>query len=414
MVVLKASMSPKTGLPRHSPSSMKPKTALDIAKATSKGSAGPASREHKRFQDLLAKIDKARRRLQSWQAQAPVFAEAYERQVAPLEKKLIGERRAWAFELEQLLLGNTKWSVAERGVLQRMICDIAHGLVDAGDEPDLELKALYDRHAELDYDSEEQEQVAAMKAMFEATTGIELDDDPDDPAASAAELMERARRKMAEGAAADSAKDAEGAKAFEAFEREGAERSRRRPKTAAQKRAEADAERATQNVRAVYRKLAAALHPDRAAPDATEAQRAERHEQMSRANAAYEAGDLLALLTLQLQIEQVDVAHAAGVAAEQVRHFNRVLAEQLQELEGEVQQREIAFCAGYGLMPERRPDPDKLTPLLKQEVQEMLGAAAFLERERRALRGPLTVARKYLKRVAEEQRFEDALDDLPF
>lgn len=380
---------------------MKTKTALDIAKAASSGATGPVSREHKRFQDLLAKIEKAKQRLQSWQAQAPLFAQAYERQVAPLEKKLAGERRAWAFEIEQVLLGGTKWSVAEKRVLQRLICDMAYGLVDAGEQTDDELKALHDRHAEVDYDSEEQEQVESIKAMFESTTGIELDDDD---TRSVEELLEHAQRKYAEDRAADE----------QAFQARMRQHQKGRSKTAAQKRAEADAANATQSVRAVYRKLAAALHPDRAAPDASDEQRASRHEQMARANAAYAAGDLLALLTLQLQIEQVDVAHAAGVAAEQVRHFNRVLAEQLAELEGEVQQREMAFCAGYGLVPSRRPDPDNLTPLLRAEVQDVLHAEAELNRERRTLRGPPATARKFLKRVAEEQRYEDELGGMPF
>jgi len=359
---------------------MKPKTALDIAKATSTGSTGPATREHKRFQELLARIEKAKRRLQSWQAQAPLFAAQYDKQVTPLEKKLVGERRAWAFEVEQLLLSGSHWSVAEQGVLQRMICGIAHGLVDAAEQPDEALKALYNRHAKIDFDSHERAHAQSMKAIFESVTGIELGDEED-------------------------------AKAYLAYDRQ---RGQRRSKTADQKRAAADADRATQSVRAVYRKLAAVLHPDRAAPDASDAQRAARHDQMADANVAYAAGDLLALLTLQLQIEQVDVAHAAGVAAEQVRHFNRVLAEQLRELEAEVQQRESAFCAGYGLMPGRRPDPDKLAPLVRQEVQELLSAEAELHRERRALRGPLAVARKYLKRVAEQHRFEDEWDTPPF
>ena len=385
---------------------MKSTTALDIAKATSKDTTGPASREHKRFQELLAKIEKAKQRLQSWQVKTPLFAEQHDKQVAPLQKKLIRERRAWAFEVEQLLLGGSHWSVAEKDVLQRMVCDIAHGLIDAGEQHDEALKSLYNRHAEIDFDSEEQEHVASMKAMFESATGIELGDE--EAPASMAELISRAKRKLAEEAAEEAGEDA---KAFEAYNRQ---HSQRRTKTAAQKRAEADAERATQTVRAVYRKLAAALHPDRAALDASDEQRATHHEQMARANAAYEAGDLLALLTLQLQIEQVDVAHAAGVAAEQVRHFNRVLAEQLHDLEAEVEQREMAFCAGYGLMPEQRPNPDKLAPLLRQEVQDLLSAEAQLNRERRALSGPLAVARKYLKRVAEEQRLDDSLDDSPF
>ncbi len=72
------------------------RTQLDIAAAA----ARPASPEHKRFQTLLGKIDKARQRLQAWQEQLPLFAQAHAARVAPLEAELRATQRAWAFELE--------------------------------------------------------------------------------------------------------------------------------------------------------------------------------------------------------------------------------------------------------------------------------------------------------------------------
>ncbi|HSQ72357.1 MAG TPA: J domain-containing protein [Rubrivivax sp.] len=182
--------------------------------------------------------------------------------------------------------------------------------------------------------------------------------------------------------------------------------------TPAQKRAEEDAKRISQTVREVYRKLASALHPDRVDTDVPAAERASRTALMQRANAAYEAGDLLALLELQLQIEQVDLAHAANVAAEQVRHFNKVLVEQLRELEAEIDDRQLAFCASYGLLAERRLDPAKLGLVLKDEVRELAEAQAWLQRERRMMQGDPAQVKRRLKQWRAEQR---ALDpDDPF
>ena len=84
---------------------------------------------------------------------------------------------------------------------------------------------------------------------------------------------------------------------------------------------------------------------------------------MQRANAAYEAGDLLALLELQLQIEQVDLAHAANVAAEQVRHFNKVLAEQLRERGRGFETIEQAFTDDDRAITAGYADVGKLMPL---------------------------------------------------
>jgi len=128
---------------------------------------------------------------------------------------------------------------------------------------------------------------------------------------------------------------------------------------------------------------------------------------------SYEAGDLLALLELQLQIEQVDLAHAANVAAEQVRHFNKVLAEQLRELEAEIDDRQLAFCASYGMLAERRLDPAQLGLVLKDEVRDLAAAQAQLQRDRRLFKGDAAQVKRLLKQWRAMQRAAD-LDDLPF
>lgn len=371
------------------------RTQLDIAAAA----ARPASPEHKRFQTLLGKIDKARQRLQAWQEQLPLFAQAHAARVAPLEAELRAARRAWAFELETLQ-GGQRWSRADAATLSEMICDICGGLLEADGEPDAELKALYNRHAEVDFDTQDQLHLDSMKAMLETMGGLDLGDDPVE---SAEDLLQRARAEMA-----DQARQAQEAQQA----RPG--RGRKPPRqTAAQKRAEEDARRISQTVREVYRKLASALHPDRVAAAVPAAERASRTALMQRANTAYEAGDLLALLELQLQIEQVDLAHAANVAAEQVRHFNKVLAEQLRELESEIDERQLAFCASYGLMAERRLDPARLDLLIKDEMREIAYAQAQLQRDRRLFKGDAVQVKRQLKQWRAEQRAA-GFDDLYF
>jgi hypothetical protein len=367
--------------------------ARDIAH---RAAAAPgASPEHRRFQALLGKTEKARGKLQQWQEQAPLFAQMHAERVKPLETSLIAERRAWAFELEQILLSQ-RWSKADAATLTRMICDTAGSLIDAGDAPDAELKALHDRHADIDFDTEAQQQLDAMKAMMEATTGIDLGDEPVE---SADELFARAHAGMAKAQAE-----------FQEHNPPGRSRRKKGP-TAAQKqaeqRAEEDRQRISQTVREVYRKLAATLHPDRMPADASEAQRRESTDAMARANTAYAAGDLLALLSLQLQIEQVDVAHAANVAASQVRHFNQVLAEQLAELEAEIDSRQQALCMGFGLFVERRLDPAKLGVLLQEEVRDIEAARFELDRERRMLRAAPAQAKRWLQQVRRQQREDD-------
>ena len=363
-------------------------TALDIASAAASGGKA-LSPEHKRFQALLGKIETARERLQSWQQQLPLFAQMHQAQAAPLLAQLTAERRAWALGLEQLLL-NRRWSKAETKTLTRMLCDLSGGLVDESNPSDAEMKALYDRWADIGFDEKEEEHLASMKAMLEEAGGVDLGDDP---VASEEELMRRAHAKMTE----------------QHEQWQSAPRPPRRHKTAAQKRAEEDEARISQTVRDVYRKLAAALHPDRVAPDATLEQRQRSTALMQRANSAYEAGDLLALLTLQLQIEQVDIAHAAGIAAAQVKHFNKVLAEQLRELEAEIDGRQHAFCTSYGLLTQQRIDPAQLGVLMKDQVRELQVSRLRLGQLRKLLEGEPVMAKRFIKGLRAEQRFDDML-----
>jgi hypothetical protein len=319
--------------------------------------------------------------------------------VAPLQQRLAAERKAFALELEAAQLAH-KWSKADRATLSEWICDISGALLEAADEPEPELKALYNRHSEIDFDSEAQEDLQAMKSMLEAMGDLDLGDAP---VQSAEELMRLAQQQMAERAQAAAAQ-------------EDVQPPRRRQKPArkstAQKKAEEDAHRISQTVREVYRKLASALHPDRAPADMDAAARAARTALMQRANSAYEASDLLALLELQLQIEQVDLAHVANVAAEQVRHFNKLLAEQLRELEAEMDERQAMFEASYGLLLARRIPPDKLGLLIKEEVRELQAAQLSVEQDRRVLRHGPAALKPYLKQWRARQREDDV--DFPF
>ncbi len=57
---------------------------------------------------------------------------------------------------------------------------------------------------------------------------------------------------------------------------------------------------------------------------------------MQRVNHAYDEGDLLTLLTLQLETEQIDAAHLARVSTARLGHYNKVLREQVRKLEHEL------------------------------------------------------------------------------
>ena len=369
-------------------------TALRISAIGS--AAGPLSPEHERFETLLDKIDKARLRLQTWQQQLPLFAQAHSQRVGPLLTELRQLQRAWAFDLEQRLLQN-RWSKIDQGLLADRIAALSADLLMRTPE-DAELKALHDRHAEQDHDTQTQQQVDAMRAVIEADDGVDLGPEP---ITSIEELLRRARaaqQRALEKRDNDPAHRQALEKAAQARQRAEA-KAQRQPQSAAARRAAVEQQQVSQTVREVYRKLASVLHPDRTDAAATPAQRQQRTDCMAAANSAYAAGDLLALLTLQLQIEQVSPERAAGMAAAQLKHVNKLLDQQLLALERESDERQAALCESYDLVPRQRLDPARLDRVIQEAMAQLQTACAQIALERRWLSGGPAQAKRWLKQL---------------
>lgn len=357
----------------------------------------PLSPAQRKFNQLVRKIEQARAELLAWQDMVPAFAQAHAQRARPLLADIAACRRQLASRLDTLLAAG-KWSKTERRTMREILCDVVAGLIDneSGDAAELaELKALFDQHADVDFDTENRASIAAMKGLFEAMSGMDLGDEAFE---SEETMMQRARERWHAEAAAQESAEAPAA-------------ARREPrKTAAQRRRESEAQEASQSVREVYRKLVSALHPDRASD---EADRTARTAQMQRVNRAYDAKDLLALFALQLEIEQVDAAHLAQASAERARHYNQVLAAQLAELQAEAQARQVAFVMDYGielgLDPYLPVKPQQLGKLLDRAVAELRGDLAEANRDLRRLDDP-AAAKRWLKRVhREQQAFDDEL-----
>lgn len=147
------------------------------------------------------------------------------------------------------------------------------------------------------------------------------------------------------------------------------------------------------------------MHPDRE-PDAT--QRAAKTALMQRVNSAYEAKDLIGLLQLQLEIEQIDASHIANASNERMKHYNKVLSEQLAELKTEMEMVEDEFCRVFSLQPDLNLKPDKLGLLFKQIQRELHAALSQQERDLRMLQNP-TATKRWLKQLQEQSDW-----DLPF
>ncbi len=322
----------------------------------------------KKFNTLIQKIDIQRQLLLAWGEHIPLYQQRHAAEFVPL----ITEHANASVKLAHLLdeRHDAKGlSKADRQLMSELICDIARNWMDGEREADM--KALYNRHSDVDVDTEEQQSRNRLKAAIEQELGIDLGDDLD--LAAPGELLQRMQEKMREkaealGESAEGHPFAQGKGPFGSDPAHAARARTRRKPTAKQLKAQQEEAHISQSIREVYRKLASALHPDRE-PDSAE--RTRKTALMQRVNQAYDKRDLLALLQLQLEIEQIDQRALDGIAEDRLKHYNKVLAEQLSELMQEVQQVANGFKEQYGIHPGLRVTPPTLNRTFIMQKQDL-------------------------------------------
>lgn len=352
---------------------------LQISTAPNEPALSPAQ---KRFNTLIRQIEQARQTLAAWQDNVAAYRQAHGEVLRPLQAELLAGHRQWVLALDAAL-DQKNWTQTERATLREALCEAARDLL-GGHNEDEQIKALFDKHSEVDFGTDQRDRALALKDMAEAMTGLDLGED--DGIESEAELFARLQQGLQDQATAEEAR--------------ASQKASRRRKTAAQQKREAEAQQATHSVREIYRKLASALHPDRE-PDAE--RREAKTALMQRVNQAYDAQDLLALLELQLQIEQIDPSHIANAGEQRLKHYNKVLGEQLAELKAEVERVEIEFCMEFGVETRSSLNPRKLGQVLEQISREW---HAELHQQRRELNmlADTAATKRWIKRERQRQR----------
>lgn len=364
--------------------------------------AAPLTPEQRKFNNLVIKIEVARAELLAWREQRVVFGQMHQARVAPLRAELLSVQINIVQQLDAMLTGAPSaprpsakgWSKGDKTVMRRFIGELVGDMLESAplDAAQAEqLEALYDRHAETDFASEQRGSAEVMKALFERAGGVDLGDQAFETEDDVVRAM---HEKMSEQ--------------MQAAQAEHAARVAKRKPTAAQKRRQQETAEASQSLREVYRKLASALHPDRAA-DAADA--AKRTGLMQRANQAYDQQDLLALFALQLEVEQVNAEQLAQGSAQKARQYNRLLDEQLKTLRIEIETERAHFCMDFGLDPQGNHRPDKLGPTLEREVRRMRGFVVQSAQDFMLL-GDAATAMRWIAKIKQRQALED--DDAMF
>ncbi|KAB7770084.1 J domain-containing protein [Xanthomonas maliensis] len=336
-----------------------------------------ASPTQRRFERLLGELERQRAELHAWQLALTRWRARYHSQLLPLlERRRVADRAM--VELLDRAHVSIKLAKTDRAFLSELLCEIAGPLIDAGDET---LRPIYDRHSAVGYDEEVAVSEALMKQAIGQAYGLDAEelDGIDSPEALYERISERLQQQQQA-------------------------RQQRRPqgrKRAGNKAAAASAE--PPPLRELYRRLAAALHPDRAndAPD-----HAHRTGLMQRLNVAYKAGDLLGLLELQAEIGLLDAQGVAAMSTSRLQDYNRELERQCADLRAQLARQAADFCAEYGLELRTRPKPERLDKLLAQLKRETEEELQQSQQELQLLEDP-----RLFKRWLKQQRsWSDAAD----
>ncbi|WP_326533568.1 J domain-containing protein [Pseudorhodoferax sp.] len=362
---------------------MTPLRALSIAQpATAKLS--PAQ---KKFNSLVKRIATQRELLAQWERAVPLYRERREREFAPL----LNDYRLLSVEMVRALhraSSRKGLNQTERATIDALTADLAGPLAESAPDEALraEMKQRYNDHAGSDFDDDGAEGEATACDLARELFGIDIPEDVD--LRSPEELMRHLEEQMQADAQAPP------------------ERPARKPGKREQQAAE-QAQQAGQSLREVYRKLASALHPDR---EADPAERARKTALMQRVNEAYANNRLLDLLHLQLEVEQIDPAQLASLGTERLKHYNHVLAEQLDELQHEVAATEGAFVLEFGLHPLQRLQPARLLDTLRHQVAQLTLDTHQL-RQQLTLLDDLPTLKRWLKMQRQALRVQQD-DDL--
>jgi hypothetical protein len=359
---------------------------------------GPQQRAFNRLTEQLARLRAA---LPRWDEGGQRLRERLLTELLPLERESLVAMREMVVAIDALLVSPDGRKLSKRrhqGLqwLLLMSCEVLLA-PDVSAVPDAGLECIHDRHAVLSLAELRARETTRRYGMLRDLVEEVLDEELPDRELDAEEL-DALKARVDERLAAREAAEQE-AWARDEAARQGRRGGARQRAEAAQQRKEAAAAEIRQSVREIYRKLAASLHPDRE-PDPAERER--KTGLMQRLNAAYEANDLLTLLTLQVELEQIDATRLAGLPEKRLAHYNAVLREQVQALRAEIDSRRAELAALAGAQPgERIFEVRDFDLVLNRRLSELRRQMARHRRLVEALADP-AACRPLLDEIARE------------
>lgn len=335
----------------------------------------PLSKHQKTFNRLTKRIAEQEALLTQLRTALDTGRIRVQTELAPLHAQF-DQLRAEMVRLFDRAYEREPLTKAERRKLTDLITSISYELIQKGHS---DLTAIHDRYHEGGFEAAmadaDEQSAATLRHMAEQLLGIEFDDAADlsSPEKVRAYISEQVRQR-----AAAEPKRPEEATAQQAEQAKSAKQQAREARKAA------ETVHATKAVRALYMDLVKAFHPDRE-PD--EAEKERKTAIMQRVTEAYEKSDLMGLFRLQLEFERIDQAHLEKLADAQLLYYNKILTEQVEELDTQLKQVQadmssLTGSASYGF------SATGLEFALNNEISDMKRVVKHLKADLKTLTDP--------------------------
>lgn len=345
------------------------------------------SKAQKEFNRLTKRIAKLEKTVADFRAAATRLRQRVQEEYRPLQHRH-NTHRAELVRLLDQAHDTVKLTKGERAKIADLI---GIGCADLPEKGFPEVQPIIEKYAGPPPTEEEEREMdkqasEMMKALFSQQFGIEFD-----PAVDVS-TQEKFQAYIAQQLAGQEAEEAE-------QERRQAERRAQRKKSpkqqAAEEKKQAEEKSITKAVRTLYLDLVKHLHPDRE-PD--EAEKARKTELLQRVTTAYEAGELLTLLRLQLELQRIDQSHLENLAEDQLRYYNKLLKEQARELDEALYLEQMDLSSFTGKPYYYTPTPTAISydyDLQKAQLEDKIWELMADVRE--IAQAPATAVKTFLK-----------------
>lgn len=102
---------------------------------------------------------------------------------------------------------------------------------------------------------------------------------------------------------------------------------------------------------------------------------------MQQVTVAYSNRDLLKLLELQLAVEKIDRNQVHNIATEHLKHYNKILSDQLKEIRDEVLFKENEIRLLLNISPLKILHPAHLILMLKEDIHTLEQTIVAIQRD---------------------------------